>query len=118
MQSLTRSRSGVPWTTNMYVYQCVGESGWEDGENITLCNNNYLIVCILVVGANVSFENRQPLAIREGQSRQLCVRVVSGSLPYEELFTVTPTELKKRKKRGDLPTASMLLLSIHVKIIA
>lgn len=43
----------------------------------------------------VSFEklnqdNGETLAIREGQSLQLCVIVESGVLSYEELFSVTP----------------------------
>lgn len=61
-------------------------------------------------------DNRRPLAVREGQTLQLCIAVVSGSLPYEELFTIAPIsaiELKKRKKRGDAP-AGTLLISIWI----
>lgn len=51
-------------------------------------------------------DDEQLLTIREGQSIQLCVAVVSGSLPYEELFTITPKVLKRRKKRGTSNPAS------------
>lgn len=67
-------------------------------------------------GVSVSFErlyqdNGNLLAIREGQSLQLCVIVVSGSLPYEKLFTVSPqseiclNDINDRKKRNGLSTA-------------
>ena len=52
-------------------------------------------------------EDNQLLAVREGQTLQLCVTVVSGRLPYEELFTLSPTELEARKKRGASSSASM-----------
>ena len=53
----------------------------------------------------------EQLSVREGQSLQLCVALVSGSLPYEQLFTISTitTDLKRRKKRGIGPLASMKL---------
>ena len=92
-----------------------GRGGAGDRERVVI------IICTLLVGATVGFEtlfqdnnNGHPLTIREGQSLQLCVAVVSGSLPYEELFTISPIrrfDFSRRKKRGNLP-ASMLYLSI------
>ena len=61
-------------------------------------------------------DNFQQLAVREGQSLQLCVVIVSGSLPYEELFTVFP-ELTRRKKRGNFRFASKFFSSIQTKMI-
>jgi hypothetical protein len=75
-----------------------------------------------LVGATVDFvlferqlQDEQLLSIREGQYLQLCVAVISGSLPYEELFTISTvtTDLliasPGRKKRGSSlsPPASM-----------
>ena len=53
----------------------------------------------------------EQLSIREGKSLQLCVTLVSGSLLYDQLFTISTitTDLEGRKKRGTSPPASMIL---------
>ena len=105
----------------MYVCVCGcrrwGERGGREGAGDR--ERVMIIICTCLVGATVGFEtlfqdndNRQLLAIREGQPLQLCVAVISGSLLHEELFTISPRrfDFSRRKKRGNLP-ASMLYLS-------
>lgn len=59
----------------------------------------------------------EQLSVREGQSLQLCVALVSGSLPYEQLFTIsTITTDLRRKKRGISPLASMILYCCNLDI--
>lgn len=45
---------------------------------------------VIVSFEKLNQDNGETLAIREGQSLQLCVIVESGDFPYEELFSVTP----------------------------
>jgi hypothetical protein len=81
------------------------------------------LIYALLVGATVDFErqlqNKHLLSIKEGQSLQLCVAVVSGSLPYEELFTITTDSIgiPGRKKRGGSPPASMILYCCNSIIV-
>ena len=72
-------------------------------------------ICALLAVAIVDFEGLvqdERLSVREGQSLQLCVALVSGSLPYEQLFTISTltTGFAGRKKRGTSPLASMIIL--------
>lgn len=71
------------------------------------------------MGFEVLVQDEEELSIREGQSLQLCVAVVSGSLPYEELFTISTITTMLgggRKKRGASSSASMILPCYNLDI--